>query len=65
MEIELLDNGKEGRKIEGVDSENELMDSENEGEDNDALLPERKGYILCNTPTINYNDGRDNRRSMG
>ena len=32
--------------------------------ENEVLPPEKKGYCLRNPPTINYNDGRDNWRSM-
>ena len=49
------------------------MDAENEGVENGGrvtiyandLPPERKGYFLQNPPNINYNDERDNQRSMG
>ena len=57
MDIERVDNKNEGKEIEGVYAENEGMD-------NDSLTPEWKVYFLWNPPTINYNDGRTNRRSM-
>ena len=58
-------NGTEGREIEGVCIENEGVESENEVVENKFLTSELKGYFLRNTPTINYNDGRYNRISMG
>ena len=48
-----------------MDAENEGVDSENEGVNNEFLPPEQKVFFLRNHPTINYNYGRDNRRSMG
>ena len=33
--------------------------------DNEALPTDQKVYFLRNPPTINYNDGIANRRSMG
>ena len=59
-----MDNETEEREIERVDSENEGVDSENEGVDNESPHPYQKGYRLRNTPTINYNYGRSNRRSI-
>ena len=41
------------------------MDAENEGVENKVLPPERKWYRLQNPPTIKYNDGKSNRRSVG
>ena len=53
--------------------ENEGVELENEGVENDGgatintkyLSPERNGYHLQNTTTINYNDEISNQRSMG
>ena len=41
------------------------MDAENEGAENDALPPQKKGYHLRNPPTINYNYGESNWCYMG
>ena len=38
------------KKIDGVDSENELVDLDNEGVDNEILPSERKGYSLITPP---------------
>ena len=48
-----------------MDSETEGVDSDNEGVKNEDLHPERKGYILRNTPNVNYSDKRVTRFSMG
>ena len=53
------------RKFEEVDVENEGVNSENEGVDNEVIPPEKRGYLLQNPSTINYNDGIYNRNSMG
>ena len=60
-----MGNETEERKIEGVESETEVVDSDNEGVDNKVLPPERKGYILRNLPNVNYSDKISNQRSMG
>ena len=57
MGIEVVDNETEGGEIEGGESENE-------GVENEVLPLKRKGYLLQNLPTINYNDGRVNWWSM-
>ena len=64
METEGLYNETEGMEIEGVDAENERVESENEVVENEFLPPEKKGYLLWNSPTINYIGGISNRRSM-
>ena len=48
-----------------MDSETEGVDLENEVLENEVLTPERKLYRLRNHPTINYNNGRSNWRSVG
>ena len=48
-----MDNETEEREIEGVDSGTEEMDSDNEGVENEVLLPEQKEYILRNPPNVN------------
>ena len=53
-----MDNENEGREIEGLDSETEIVD-------NEVLPPEQKGYHLFNPTTIKYNGGRSNHQSMG
>ena len=41
------------------------MDSDNEGVEKKFLPPERKGYILRNSPNVNYSDKRATWLSMG
>ena len=41
------------------------MNAEDEGVENEVIYTEWRGYRLQNLPTINYNDGRANGRSMG
>ena len=47
-----------------MDAENEVVDSENDGAENDILPPEQKGHCLRNPTTINYNGGRANHNYM-
>ena len=54
-----MGNKTEEREIEGVDSETERVDSENEGVYNKVLPPERKGYILRNPPPMSNTVTRD------
>ena len=56
--VNRMGNEPEERKIEGVDSDNE-------GEDNEVLSTERKGYRLRNPSNVNYRDKRATQRSMG
>ena len=49
-------NETEEREVEGVDSETEVMDSDNEGVDKEVLHPEKKGYRLIKTPNVKYSD---------
>ena len=68
MKTEVVDrmgNETKEREIEGVDSETEVMDSYNEGGDNEVLPPEKKGCSLRNPPNINYSDKIPTWRSMG
>ena len=51
--------------MEVVEAENEGVGLKNKAVENDVLPPERKWYNLSNIPTINYNDGRSNWRSIG
>ena len=60
-----MGNETEEREIEGVDSETDRVESDNEGVDNKVLPPERKGYILRNPPNVNYSDKRATWLSMG
>ena len=48
-----------------MDSETEVVDSDNEVVDNKVLPPEIKGCILSNPPNVNYSDKRATRISMG
>ena len=68
METEGVDRMRketEERGIEGVESETEAVDSDNEELDNKVLPPERKGYIIRNPTNVNYSDKRATRLSMG
>ena len=48
-----------------MDSKNEVVDSYNEGADNEVLPPERKWYSLSNPLKLNYSYKRATRISMG
>ena len=48
-----------------MDSETEIMDSDNELVDKKFLPPEIEGYILSNPPNVNYINKISNCRSMG
>ena len=48
-----------------MDSETEVVDSDNEVVDNEFLPPERKWYVRSNPPTFNYSYKRATRISMG
>ena len=52
-----MGNETEEREIEGVESDNEVVDKK-------VLPPERKGYILRNPPNVNYSDKRTTRLYM-
>ena len=58
-------NGVKEREIEGVDSETEGMDSDNEVVYNEVLTTEIKECILRNPPNVNYSNKISTRRSMG
>ena len=53
--MEGLDMDTEEWRIEGVDTENEAVESESEEADNFALPRDRKGYFLYNHSNMNYN----------
>ena len=48
--VERMGNKTEERKIEGVDSETEVVESDNEVVDNKILPQEIKWYIISNPP---------------
>ena len=59
-----MSNETEEREIEGVDSETEVMDSDNEGVDNKVLPPDQKGCSLSNPLNFNYSGKIATRRSI-
>ena len=63
--VDIMFNETEERGIDGVESETEGADLDNEEVDKEVLPPDRKGYSLRNHPNVNYSDKRSTWRSMG
>ena len=60
-----MGNETDKREIEGVDSENEGMESDNVVVYKKFLPPERRVYSLRNPPNVNHSYKRATRISMG
>ena len=54
----------DGTQIEAALTDNEVVDSYNEGVDNEFLPPEKKWSCIRNSPNINYSNKRATRISM-
>ena len=48
-----------------MDSDTEVIESENEGVENEVLHPERKRYFLRNLPSVNCSDKLSTWHYMG